>query len=64
MSSEIRVSVKGHCNLSGVRTQGHSFYLGHEEPDGTIILVPALLVPAVLLPPPAGRELMMEKDNG
>jgi hypothetical protein len=43
---EITVTSKGICNLSGVRTQDHRFYLAEEAPDGVITLVPASLVPA------------------
>ena len=53
---EVTVSPKGHCNLTGVRTQDHTFYLGREDPDGTIHLVPAALVPARLLQQPAEVE--------
>jgi hypothetical protein len=49
--TEITVTSKGHCNLSGVRTQNHSFYLAEEAPDGVITLTPAALVPARLLSP-------------
>lgn len=45
---EITVNSKGQCSLSGVRTQDHRFYLGEEDPDGTITLIPAALVPARL----------------
>ena len=56
---EIRISPHGKADLSGVRKQQHEWYLAHEEPDGTIILTPALLVPAKLaLSPEAGGELV------
>jgi hypothetical protein len=56
---EVSVSPKGHCNLSGIRTQDHTFYLGTEDADGTIHLIPAALVPArLLLPPERGHGVI------
>ena len=56
---EIRISPHGKADLSAVRKQKHEWYLAHEEKDGTIILTPALLVPAKLaLSPDADEELI------
>ena len=49
--NEISVDARGNTSLAGVRTQPHRYYLGTEEADGTIILVPAVLVPARRLQP-------------
>ena len=43
---EVRISPPGRADLSKIRKQDHEWYLGSEDPDGTIILVPAVLVPA------------------
>ena len=57
----VRVSKAGNANLNEVRTQDHEFYLGFEDADGTIHLVPAMLIPAALLQPlqekPESRQL-------
>ena len=46
---DIRVDARGHVSLLGIRQEGDSvWYFGHRDPDGTIHLVPALLVPAKL----------------
>ena len=51
---DVRVTGKGFVDLTGVRTQEHHWYLAEEDPDGTIHLVPAVLVPAKLRDPLAG----------
>jgi hypothetical protein len=60
--TEITVTSKGHCNLSGVRTQDHSFYLATEDADGVITLVPASLVPARLASVMRGSGLMEKAE--
>jgi len=46
---DIRVDARGHVSLLGIREEGDAtWYSGHRDPDGTIHLVPALLVPARL----------------
>ena len=51
MRKEVKVDSRGHVSLTGVRTKDHVWYLAEEDPDGTIHLVPAMLVPAVLRQP-------------
>jgi hypothetical protein len=46
MRHEVRADGRGRVSLDGVRKQRHEWYLATEEADGTIILVPAVLVPA------------------
>lgn len=58
---EVKVGPRGEVNLSKVRTQEHRFYLAHEEADGTIILVPAMVVPARRLERPRAPGEVMEK---
>lgn len=48
MRKEVKVDAKGHVSLVGVRTKGHDRYLAEEDPDGTIHLMPMMLVPAIL----------------
>lgn len=60
--SEVTVNSKGQCNLSGVRTQDHRFYLGEEDADGTITLIPASLVPARLAITLPGREVIEKAE--
>jgi hypothetical protein len=49
MKKDIRVDARGHVSLLGLRKEGDSaWYFGHRDPDGTIHLVPAMLVPAKL----------------
>lgn len=52
---EVRVDSRGRVSLESVRTQKHEWYMASEESDGTIILVPAALVPArrLTLPEPS-----------
>lgn len=55
---EIIVDSRGRTNLSRVRTQQHTRYMVNELPDGTLVLTPAVLVPAHLLRPgPPDRSM-------
>jgi len=49
--AEITVSPRGDCNL-GFRKQQHLSYKAKETEDGIIVLVPAVMMPAVKLPTP------------
>jgi len=60
----VRVSERGHTNLSAVRTQKHEFYIGYEDPDGTIHLVPAVLVPATLVKVPTAGRATLSRERG
>lgn len=59
MKKEVTINSRGQCNLSGVRTQSHRFYLAEENAEGVITLIPAALVPARLLsrPTPGGNVI-------
>lgn len=63
MKKEITVNSKGQCNLSGVRTQDHRFYLAEEDAEGRITLTPAALVPARLLRRPDAGGNVIEKTE-
>lgn len=58
---EVKISPHGRADLSEVRTQKHQWYLATEETDGTIILVPALLVPARLAQVPREDEELISR---
>lgn len=62
--NEVIVDASGMASL-GFRKHGHTRYLAEEDPDGTIHLVPAVLVPARLRAPfpssPLG-EMAQEGD--
>jgi hypothetical protein len=61
---EVKVDARGHVSLVGVRTKHHTRYLAEEDPDGTIHLMPAVLVPAILKEPSAegGLEFKRTRD--
>lgn len=63
MKKDIRVDARGHVNLAGLRKEEDaSWYFGHRDPDGTIHLVPAMLVPAKLeKAPEEGLDVLREK---
>lgn len=60
---EVRVDSRGRVSLEAVRTQKHVWYLATEEADGTIILVPAALVPARRLSRPDSPLDMMKEST-
>jgi hypothetical protein len=67
MRHEVKADGRGRVSLGGVRRQRHEWYLATEEADGTIILVPSVLVPAEKTAtsrerPPAGGVRGWEQD--
>lgn len=60
--NEVLVDSRGKISL-GFRKHVHDRYLAEEDPDGTIHLVPAVLVPARLrIPSSPLREMAQEGD--
>jgi hypothetical protein len=67
LRAEVQIDSKGHVNLAEVRTKDYRWYLAEEDADGTIHLIPAILVPAVLqplLPPRAIQMPIIEELPG
>lgn len=48
MKKEVTIDSRVRVSLGGVRTKHYTRYLAEEEPDGTIILTPLVVVPARL----------------
>ena len=44
--NEVRVDARGHISLGFRKHKEHRLYLVSEDPDGTIHLIPATVVPA------------------
>lgn len=59
---EIRVDARGHINIS-FRQHKNAWYFFGEDPDGTIHLTPAVLVPAGLAQPAGQGHLAGEKED-
>ncbi len=64
MRKEVKVDSRGHVSLNGIRTKNHDRYLAEEDPDGTIHLMPMVLVPAILKEssPKASMEMKATRD--
>ena len=59
---DMQVDSQGRVNLTGLRKQEDaSWYFGYRDPDGTIRLVPAVLVPARKLQLPQPDSDLIEK---
>ena len=63
MRKEVKVDARGHISLNGVRTKGHDRYMAEEDPDGTIHLMPMVLVPAVLKSPSGPPRYIAEHER-
>lgn len=61
-SNEVRVDSRGHINVNFRKTKC-TRYLYEEDPDGTIHLYPAVLVPAKLLPAEGKGGDVMERER-
>lgn len=46
----LELDTRRRVSLGGLAAPEHTQYLGHREPDGTIILIPATVIPLAELP--------------
>lgn len=60
--NEVKVDSRGYVNLN-FRTSRHDRYLADEDADGTIHLVPAVLVPARLKAPEEQPLASLERER-